>query len=90
MADGLRLASETIGEKETLRPGFFGEGDGDLRGRPARGAAPVADRLARLLQRPPYSFDASIWEIFLPLATGSRLVLVTKLPPMPPSFDVTW
>jgi amino acid adenylation domain-containing protein/FkbM family methyltransferase len=29
----------------------------------------------RLLQKTPYSFDAAIWEIFLPLATGARLVL---------------
>ena len=28
-----------------------------------------------LLQKTPYSFDASIWEIFLPLLTGARLVL---------------
>ena len=28
-----------------------------------------------LLQKTPYSFDASIWEIFLPLLTGVRLVL---------------
>jgi amino acid adenylation domain-containing protein/FkbM family methyltransferase len=28
-----------------------------------------------LLQKTPYSFDASIWEIFVPLFTGARLVL---------------
>ncbi|HVR99547.1 MAG TPA: amino acid adenylation domain-containing protein, partial [Thermoanaerobaculia bacterium] len=28
-----------------------------------------------LLQKTPYSFDASIWEIFIPLFTGARLVL---------------
>ncbi|HSF40046.1 MAG TPA: amino acid adenylation domain-containing protein [Thermoanaerobaculia bacterium] len=28
-----------------------------------------------VLQKTPYSFDASIWEIFLPLITGARLVL---------------
>jgi amino acid adenylation domain-containing protein/FkbM family methyltransferase len=29
----------------------------------------------RVLQKTPYSFDAAIWEIFLPLMTGARLVL---------------
>ncbi|MDY7092226.1 MAG: amino acid adenylation domain-containing protein [Acidobacteriota bacterium] len=29
----------------------------------------------RLLQKTPYVFDASIWELFLPLWTGARLVL---------------
>ena len=29
----------------------------------------------RILQRTPYSFDASIWEFYLPLLTGSTLVL---------------
>ena len=29
----------------------------------------------RLLQKTPYSFDASVWEIFLPLMTGARLVM---------------
>jgi amino acid adenylation domain-containing protein len=29
----------------------------------------------RLLQKTPYSFDAAIWELFLPLLTGARLVL---------------
>ena len=29
----------------------------------------------RVLQKTPYSFDASIWEIFLPLLTGARLVV---------------
>ena len=29
----------------------------------------------RLLQKTPVSFDASVWEIFLPLATGAKLVL---------------
>jgi amino acid adenylation domain-containing protein len=30
----------------------------------------------RVLQKTPFSFDASIWEIFLPLLTGAELVLV--------------
>jgi amino acid adenylation domain-containing protein len=29
----------------------------------------------RVLQKTPYGFDASIWEIFLPLSTGAELVL---------------
>ncbi len=29
----------------------------------------------RVLQKTPYSFDASIWEILLPLLTGARLVI---------------
>jgi amino acid adenylation domain-containing protein len=29
----------------------------------------------RLLQKTPFSFDASIWEIFLPLITGARLIV---------------
>jgi pristinamycin I synthase-3/4 len=28
-----------------------------------------------ILQKTPYGFDASLWEIFVPLATGARLVL---------------
>ncbi len=28
-----------------------------------------------VLQKTPYGFDASLWEIFMPLATGARLVL---------------
>jgi amino acid adenylation domain-containing protein/non-ribosomal peptide synthase protein (TIGR01720 family) len=31
----------------------------------------------RVLQRTPYSFDASIWEIFVPLLAGARLVLAS-------------
>jgi amino acid adenylation domain-containing protein len=30
---------------------------------------------ARVLQRTPYTFDASVWEIFLPLVTGAALVI---------------
>jgi amino acid adenylation domain-containing protein len=29
----------------------------------------------RVLQKTPYTFDASVWEIFLPLVTGAQLVL---------------
>ena len=29
----------------------------------------------RVLQKTPYSFDVSVWEFFLPLATGARLVV---------------
>ena len=35
---------------------------------------PIGARDA-VLQKTPYSFDASLWEIFVPLATGARLVL---------------
>jgi amino acid adenylation domain-containing protein len=30
-----------------------------------------------VLQKTPYGFDASLWEIFVPLATGARLVLAS-------------
>jgi len=35
---------------------------------------PVGEEDA-ILQKTPYGFDASLWEIFVPLATGARLVL---------------
>ncbi len=34
-----------------------------------------ADREERVLQKTPFSFDVSVWEIFWPLAIGARLVL---------------
>ena len=33
----------------------------------------------RVMQKTPYSFDVSIWELFWPLLSGSALVLVTSL-----------
>ncbi|WP_147467991.1 AMP-binding protein, partial [Pseudomonas coronafaciens] len=33
------------------------------------------DDLSIVLQKTPFSFDVSVWEIFLPLATGGRLVV---------------
>ena len=32
------------------------------------------DSTDRFLQKTPYSFDASVWELFLPLTTGARLI----------------
>lgn len=32
----------------------------------------------RVLQKTPYSFDVSVWELFLPLLVGSRLVIAEK------------
>jgi amino acid adenylation domain-containing protein/non-ribosomal peptide synthase protein (TIGR01720 family) len=37
----------------------------------------VIDSTDRVLQRTPYSFDASVWEFFLPLLCGATLVLTS-------------
>ena len=42
---------------------------------PARLSAPAADRV---LQKTPFTFDASVWEFFAPLLAGAQLVM---LPP---------
>ena len=46
----------------------------------------VQDRLRarrgdRVLQKTPYSFDVSVWELFWPLLTGARLVIPSGRPP---------